>query len=62
LPHGSDFHVTYDAPSTTWTGTLTIPLPDGDPVVLTASRSAVFQLMSALDQQWRAHPAAGVPA
>lgn len=61
LPHGSDFHVTYDAASTTWTGTLTVETADG-PVVFTASRSAVFVLMSALDQQWRAHPAAGVPA
>ena len=54
LPSGSRFQVEYDAATEQWNGTLTVPTPDGSPVVLTGSRSGLFPLLSNLDKQYRA--------
>lgn len=53
LPHGARFELDYDSASQTWSGTLTIPTPDGKPSVVTGNASGVFQLLSKLDGQYR---------
>ena len=54
LPHGARFELQYDSASQTWSGTLTIPKPDGKPSVMTDKASGVFGLLSKLDGQYRA--------
>ena len=53
LPHCARFELDYDAASQTWSGSLTIPTPDGKPTVLTDKASGVFGLLSKLDSQYR---------
>jgi hypothetical protein len=53
LPHGACFEMNYDSASQTWSGTLTIPKPDGKPSVVTDKASGVFRLLSKLDSQYR---------
>src|SRR5262249_21758631 len=45
LPHGARFELEYDSASQTWSGTLTIPTPDGKPSVLTDKASGVVGLL-----------------
>jgi hypothetical protein len=54
LPDGSRFEVQYDASTAKWNGTLTVPVPGGKPATFTGSRSALFKLLSILDEQYRA--------
>ena len=51
--HGARFEMDYDSASQTWSGTLTIPTPDGKPRVLTDKASGVFGLLSKLDGPYR---------
>lgn len=53
LPGGSNFNVTYDEEKVEWSGTLTTTLPDGKPVVLTGTHSAVLRLLRQLDKDYR---------
>jgi hypothetical protein len=48
LPHGSAFHVTYDASKTEWQGSLVVP----DKGEFTATASGVFRLLRQLDDQY----------
>jgi hypothetical protein len=54
LPDGSRFEVQYDAAQEQWSGSLTVPGPDGEPATFTGSGSALFPLLSSLDRQYRA--------
>ena len=54
LPDGSRFDVGYDAAKEQWSGSLTIPNPDGAPATFTGTGSGLFALLSALDRQYRA--------
>ncbi len=54
LPDGSRFEVQYDAGKEQWNGTLTVPTEGGSTVAFTGSRSALFPLLSSLDEQYRA--------
>jgi len=53
LPHGARFELDYDSASQTWSGTLTIPTPEGKPTVVTDKATGVFRLLSKLDAQYR---------
>jgi hypothetical protein len=53
LPHGARFAVGYDAASETWSGQLTVPVPEAAPAIFTASASGVFKLLARLDQLYR---------
>jgi hypothetical protein len=58
LPHGSTFHVVYDAEAVKWSGTLTVPqggIYNGS--VTTGEDSAVFALLMQLDRAYRRLPA-----
>ena len=60
LPHGSAFAVSYDARAVKWSGTLTVPTPEGGKV-FEGEAGGVFKLLSLLDGQyreWAARPAA----
>jgi hypothetical protein len=37
-----------------WTGSLTVPTPGGVPATFSGSGSALFRLLTSLDQQYRA--------
>ena len=56
LPHGSTFHVVYDAEAVKWSGTLTIP-PPGSGIfkesVVSADDGALFALLQRLDRKFR---------
>jgi len=54
LPDGSQFEVRYDATKEQWTGTLTIPSPEGVPALFTGSCSGLFRLLGNLDKLYRA--------
>ncbi len=54
LPDGSRFEVQYDAAKGQWSGTLTVPNAGGASAVFTGARSALFQLLASLDEQYRA--------
>lgn len=54
LPDGSRFEVVYDAAREQWSGTLTVPTPEGAPAVFTGSGSGLFPLLSSLDKKYRA--------
>ena len=54
LPDGSRFEVGYDAAKELWTGSLTVPTPGGAPATFSGSGSALFRLLTSLDQQYRA--------
>jgi hypothetical protein len=54
LPDGSRFDVSYDAEKQRWSGTLTVPSPDGEPATYCGSGSALFPLLTGLDAQYRA--------
>ena len=54
LPDGSRFEVSYDAATERWTGTLTVPTPDGAPATFSRSGSGLFRLLIGLDSQYRA--------
>jgi hypothetical protein len=55
LPHGSVFHMSYDATAVTWSGSLTIIHPDGsERCKLDAQAGSVVDLCSQLDRKWRA--------
>jgi hypothetical protein len=54
LPHGARFEVVYDAAKQQWTGSLTIPTPDGTAVAFSGSGSGLFPLLASLDTQYRA--------
>jgi len=54
LPDGSQFEVRYDAAKEQWSGTLTVPTPQGAPLTFTGSGSGLFPLLSSLDKQYRA--------
>jgi len=58
LPDGARFEVTFDAAKGQWSGTLTIPVPGGQPAVFTGSGSGLFPLLGRLDEQYRATLAA----
>ena len=49
LPHGSCFHVSYDAVTQTWSGTLSVP---GVPL-FPATEHGLFKLCELLDTMWR---------
>jgi hypothetical protein len=54
LPHGSTFHVIYDAEAMKWSGSLTISAPGSGifwESVLSADDGAVFSLRQRLDRQ-----------
>jgi hypothetical protein len=53
LPHGARFEVGYDAASETWSGTLTVAVPETAPAIFTASASGVFKLLARLDRLYR---------
>jgi hypothetical protein len=56
LPHGSTFHVIYDAEAVRWSGTLTIPAPRSGifkESVVSADDSALFALLQRLDRKFR---------
>jgi hypothetical protein len=53
LPNGARFDVAYDAAAETWSGTLTIPVPEAAPAVFTGSAPGVFKLLSKLDRLYR---------
>jgi hypothetical protein len=58
LPHGSTFHVVYDAEAVKWSGTLTVPAGGiYNASVTTAEDSAVFGLLMQLDRAYRHIPA-----
>jgi hypothetical protein len=62
LPHGSTFHVVYDAEAVKWSGTLTVPVGgiyNGS--VTTGEDSAVFGLLMQLDRAYRHMPAEEEP-
>ena len=52
LPDGSAFHVTYDAQTAKWVGTLTVTTPGGGQV-FEGEAGGVFRLLTALDRQYR---------
>lgn len=53
LPHGSTFHVSYDADAGRWSGSLAVP-GAGE---FTGTATGVFRLLSELDNLYRqAHP------
>jgi hypothetical protein len=54
LPDGSRFEVCYDAAKQQWSGSLTVPAPDGAPAIFTGMGSGLFPLLSSLDRQYRA--------
>jgi hypothetical protein len=54
LPDGSRFEVRYDAEKEQWSGTLTVPSPEGAPATFTGSGSGLFPLLTSLDRQYRA--------
>ncbi len=55
LPDGARFEASYDATAIVWTGTLTVPGPDGSPPIeVTESAGAVFTLLGVLDLKYRA--------
>jgi hypothetical protein len=56
LPDGSRFEVAYDAASRAWSGTLTVPNPEGPPLTFAGSMSGLFPLLAHLDSQYRAAP------
>jgi hypothetical protein len=56
LPHGSTFHVVYDAEAVKWSGTLTVPAPGSGifkESVVSADDGAVFALLQRLDRKFR---------
>lgn len=53
LPDGSRFEVVYDGTKQQWTGTLTVPGPDGTSATFTGSGSGLFPLLSNLDVKYR---------
>ena len=56
LPHGSTFHVVYDAEAIRWAGTLTIPAPGSGifkESVVSADDGALFALLQQLDRKFR---------
>jgi hypothetical protein len=53
LPHGARFEVGYDAATATWSGTLTVPVPEKAPAVFAASASGVFKLLARLNRLYR---------
>ncbi len=55
LPDGARFEASYDASAVLWTGSLTVPVPDGaPPITVTESAGAVFTLLGVLDLKYRA--------
>jgi hypothetical protein len=57
LPHGSTFHVVYDAEAVKWSGTLTVPQGGiYNASVTTGEDSAVFALLMKLDRAYRKLP------
>ena len=54
LPDGSQFEVRYDAAKEQWSGSLTVPNPEGALATFTASGSGLFPLLTSLDKQYRA--------
>jgi hypothetical protein len=54
LPDGSRFEMQYDATKQQWSGTLTVPAPEGAPASFSGSASALFRLLSSLDEKYRA--------
>jgi hypothetical protein len=54
LPDGSRFEVRYDAEKEQWSGSLTVPSPEGAPATFTGLGSGLFPLLTSLDKQYRA--------
>src|SRR5207248_4405792 len=48
LPDGSQFEVRYDAGKEQWSGTLTVPTPQGAPLSFSGSGSGLFPLLASL--------------
>jgi hypothetical protein len=61
LPDGAAFAVAYDGKAERWRGTLTIPAADGRGAqTFTSEASAVFRLLTKLDEQYRQQAAVGL--
>lgn len=53
LPDGSVYHSVYHADRERWTGTLSIPLPDGTVKIFEAEKSGVMVIQRKLDDMYR---------